>query len=212
VKKLPHVAAAVDPFSKRGASQISEDKQTAFIPVLLDVGGDELTQELAESVLDVGNPARHAGLQVAVGGSAGSELSEPATEKVGQCHRLRRDDRRDRADHARGRHPARDGARLLVGSRGRDSVLAAITLLPAVLSLVGRHIESLRLPAFLRPKPKEPEGGFWGGWAHVVTTRPWWAIGVALAVLIPLIIPFLSLNLGQEDLGATPKSTTGRQA
>ena len=32
------------------------------------------------------------------------------------------------------------------------------------------------------------------------------------ALLIPLIVPFLSLNLGQEDIGATPKSTTERQA
>ncbi|HEY6606621.1 MAG TPA: MMPL family transporter, partial [Gaiellaceae bacterium] len=80
VKKLPHVAAAVDPFSQRGAAQISKDKQTAFIPVLLDVGGDDLTQEIAESVLAAGDPARKAGMEVAVGGSVGSELSEPATE------------------------------------------------------------------------------------------------------------------------------------
>ena len=31
-------------------------------------------------------------------------------------------------------------------------------------------------------------------------------------LLIPLIVPFLSLNLGQEDIGATPKSTTERRA
>ena len=92
------------------------------------------------------------------------------------------------------------------------AVLAAITLLPAVLSLVGPHIESVRVPAFLRPSPKDLEGGFWGGWARALTTRPWWAIVGALALLIPLIIPFLSLNLGQEDIGATPKSTTERQA
>jgi len=43
------------------------------------------------------------------------------------------------------------------------AVLAAITLLPAVLALVGRHIESGRLPAFLRPRSKGPEAGFVGG-------------------------------------------------
>src|SRR4029453_17154979 len=80
VKKLPHVASAVDPFSQRGAAQISKDKQTAFIPVLLDVGGADVTEELAQSILDAGDPARKAGMQVAVGGSVGSELSEPATE------------------------------------------------------------------------------------------------------------------------------------
>jgi RND superfamily putative drug exporter len=39
------------------------------------------------------------------------------------------------------------------------AVLAAITLLPAVLALLGAHIEALRLPAFLRPKAKDLESG-----------------------------------------------------
>ena len=33
-----------------------------------------------------------------------------------------------------------------------------------------------------------------------------------VAILVPLIVPFLSLDLGQEDIGATPKATTERQA
>jgi uncharacterized membrane protein YdfJ with MMPL/SSD domain len=92
------------------------------------------------------------------------------------------------------------------------AVLAAITLLPAVLALVGRHIESGRLPAFLRPRSKGPEAGFMGGYSRAVTRHPWWAIAAVLALLILLIVPFFSLNLGQEDVGATPKSTTERQA
>jgi uncharacterized membrane protein YdfJ with MMPL/SSD domain len=92
------------------------------------------------------------------------------------------------------------------------AVLAAITLLPAVLSLVGPHINSARVPAYFRPRPKDLEGGFWGGWARWVTRRPWWAIAATLVLLVPLIVPFLSLNLGQEDIAATPKSTTERQA
>ena len=56
LKKLPHVAAVVDPFSQKGAAQISKDKQTAFIPVLLDVGGDGLTQQIAGNILAAGDP------------------------------------------------------------------------------------------------------------------------------------------------------------
>ena len=59
----------------------------------------------------------------------------------------------------------------LVSSLGYSSaiavltaVLAATTLLPAVMSLVGRHIHSLSLPAFLRPRPKEPSKGHWARW------------------------------------------------
>ncbi|MET0563610.1 MAG: MMPL family transporter [Gaiellaceae bacterium] len=310
VKKLPHVVAAVDPFSQRGAAQISKDKTTVFIPVLLDVSGDELTQEIAESVLDAGKPAARAGLQVAVGGSVGSELSEPATESsevVGLIaamiilaftfgtlaamglpivsavfglaaglslivllghvvtvpsiaptlatmiglgvgidyalflvsrHRLNRQQGMGLEDSI-ALAVATSGSAIvfagttvvialltllvagipLVTALGYSSavavvtaVLAAITLLPAVLALVGRHIESGRLPAFLRPRSKGPEAGFVGGYSRAVTRHPWWAIAAVLALLILLIVPFFSLNLGQEDVGATPKSTTERQA
>ncbi|MDP9189245.1 MAG: MMPL family transporter, partial [Actinomycetota bacterium] len=92
------------------------------------------------------------------------------------------------------------------------AVLASITLLPATLALVGRHIDSLALPAFMRPKQGDPEKGFWGGWSRFVTGHPKRAIALALLVLLPLIVPFFSLQLGQEDIGATPKDTTERQA
>ena len=92
------------------------------------------------------------------------------------------------------------------------AVLAAVTLLPAVLSAVGRHIDSFRLPAFLRPKPKPVDRGFWGAWGKWVTTHPWSAVGITFLILGILVIPFFSLYLGQEDIGATPKSTTERQA
>ena len=92
------------------------------------------------------------------------------------------------------------------------AMLAAITLMPALLALVGTHIESARLPAVLRPRTTNSEGGFWGGWARVLTTRPWIPILGLLLLLVVLIVPFFSMNLGQEDVGAAPKSTTERQA
>ena len=54
--------------------------------------------------------------------------------------------------------------------------------------------------------------GFWGAWGKWVTTHPWTAVGITFLVLGILVIPFFSLYLGQEDIGATPKSTTERQA
>jgi uncharacterized membrane protein YdfJ with MMPL/SSD domain len=92
------------------------------------------------------------------------------------------------------------------------AVLAAVTLMPALLSLVGHKVLSLQLPSFLRPKPKEPGRGFWAGWARTVTDHPWLAVLAAVVVLVPLTIPLFSLELGQEDIGATPKSTQERQA
>jgi uncharacterized membrane protein YdfJ with MMPL/SSD domain len=92
------------------------------------------------------------------------------------------------------------------------AVLAAITFLPALLSLVGHRINSLRLPSVLRAKPREPGLGFWARWAGFVVGRPWLAVVAAVAILVPLAVPVLSLRLGQEDIGATPTSTTERQA
>src|SRR5499427_8100954 len=92
------------------------------------------------------------------------------------------------------------------------AVLAALTLLPAVMSLLGRHLFGGTLPAFLRPRGKPHKAGVWERWAGTVTRRPWvWTV-VALAILVPLIIPLFSLRLGQEDIGVTPTSTTERQA
>src|SRR5215468_6144515 len=92
------------------------------------------------------------------------------------------------------------------------AVTAALTLLPAVMSLLGRHLFGGKLPAFLRPRGTPGKTGFWGRWARVVTGHPWLCTLVAAAVLAPLIVPLFSLHLGQEDIGVTPKSTTERQA
>jgi uncharacterized membrane protein YdfJ with MMPL/SSD domain len=310
IVKLPHVDTARSPFSQKGASQISEDGRTAFIPVLLDIGNEQLTQGTAEGILGAAEPGRKAGMEVAAAGAIGSELSEPATESsevigltaamiilaftfgsliamglpilsavfglgvglsligllghvtevptiaptlgtmiglgVGIDYALflvsrYREQRAGGMDveDAIVTAVVTSGSAIvfaggtvvialvtllvagipLVTSLGYTSalavitaVLAAITLLPAVLSALGERADSLRLPAFLRPKPKPPERGFWAGWARFVTTHPGRAIAIALLVLVPLIVPFLSLQLGQEDVGATPKSTTERQA
>src|SRR4051794_9398075 len=80
IKALPHYYSATNPFSQQGQAQISKDKRTAFIAVLLKVPNSEITEELAQSYVDAAQPARKAGMKVAASGQIGSELSEPATE------------------------------------------------------------------------------------------------------------------------------------
>jgi uncharacterized membrane protein YdfJ with MMPL/SSD domain len=93
------------------------------------------------------------------------------------------------------------------------AVCAALTMLPAVISLLGKHVFGARLPGFRRSKSKPASGPtVWQRWARLVTSHPWIASLIAVAVLIPLVIPLFSLNLGQEDIGVTPKDTTERQA
>jgi uncharacterized membrane protein YdfJ with MMPL/SSD domain len=310
IKAQPHFYSAVDPFSQEGQAQISKDKKTAFIAVLLNVPNSEIDEELAQSYLDAAEPARKAGMKVAASGQIGSELSEPKTESsevvglsaamvilaftfgtlvamgmpiisavVGLAaglsligllghlttvptvaptlgtmiglgvgidyalflvsrYRAEREEGKP-IDEAIATAVSTSGTAIvfaggtvvialvsllvagipLVTSLGYaaafavlTAVLASITLLPAVLSAVGRHIDSVRLPAFLRPTKKPPDQGFWGAWGRWVTTHPWAAVGITVLILGILMIPFFSLELGQADTGATPKSTTERQS
>ncbi|MBV8989995.1 MAG: MMPL family transporter, partial [Solirubrobacterales bacterium] len=91
------------------------------------------------------------------------------------------------------------------------AVLGALTLLPAVLGVIGPHINSLRVRD-RHPESHPSEGGLWAKWAHEIASYPLVAGLVALAILIPLAIPLLSLNLGQQDTAALSTSTTARQA
>ncbi len=91
------------------------------------------------------------------------------------------------------------------------AVLAALTLLPAILGLLGSHINSLRVRD-RHPESHPSEGGVWAKWAHEIASHPLVAAVAALAILIPLMIPLLSLELGQQDVGALSTSTTARRA
>ncbi|MFC5178790.1 MMPL family transporter [Nocardioides taihuensis] len=91
------------------------------------------------------------------------------------------------------------------------AVLGAISLLPALLGLLKHRIAWLSIPAFLTPHP-EPGRGMWERWSGVVGRHPAWVALGSLALLVPLIIPVFSLELGQEDVGATDPSTTERKA
>ena len=90
------------------------------------------------------------------------------------------------------------------------AVLAALTLLPAVLAILGSRINSLRVRH--PPTGEDVHHGMWATLARDIAKQPVVAGLVALAILIPLTIPLLSLTLGQQDTAALSKSTTARQA
>ena len=92
------------------------------------------------------------------------------------------------------------------------AVLTAITFLPAVLGVIGRRIDALRLPWRRRPEEARREDNVWARWAGTVTRHPWISLIAALAIMLPLAAPTLTLILGQEDIGAWPTSTTQRRA
>ncbi|OIQ78980.1 membrane protein YdfJ [mine drainage metagenome] len=85
------------------------------------------------------------------------------------------------------------------------AIVAALTLLPAVLGLLG---ERLRPPAASRAE----RASGWGRLAGGVRRRPWRTLAASLVVLATLAAPVLSLSLGQLDAGSFPTSQASRQA
>ena len=312
IKGERQVSSVTNPVTSTAAEAglLSDDGQTAFMPVLLNVDSGFITQDLAEKVLAATEPARKAGIEVAVGGSIGGVLSTPETtqsEIIGNISAMvilalvfgslvamgtpiltaivalsiglsavgllghaiaipsvaptlatmiglgvgidyalflvttHLDQLREGVEvkESIARAVASSGSAIvfaggtvvialaslavagipLVSSLGYASaiavlcaVLASISLLPAILSLLGGTVRRLRIPSFMTPKHRPAGQRRWDAWARAVCRHPWIAVAVSLAILVPLIVPLFQLTLGQEDIGVTPKDTTERQA
>ena len=93
-------------------------------------------------------------------------------------------------------------------------MLAAVTLLPALLSYLGPKVDRLRIPFLGR----DAEGARADGespaarWSHAVQRRPWTAAIAATALLLALAAPALGMRLGFPDAGNDPPDTMTRQA
>ena len=92
-------------------------------------------------------------------------------------------------------------------------MLAAVTLLPALLSYLGPNVDRWRLPLVGRRVKHEGDGDSLAArWSHAVQRRPWTAVIAATAVLLALAAPALDMNLGFPDAGNDPEDTMTRQA
>ncbi|MGH7859547.1 MAG: MMPL family transporter, partial [Candidatus Binatia bacterium] len=78
------------------------------------------------------------------------------------------------------------------------TMIASITLLPALLGFCGHAVDRLRLP-FLHRDESEHRRSVWYRWSRVVQRRPLPAGLAGAAVLILMALPVLSLHLGFAD-------------
>ena len=85
------------------------------------------------------------------------------------------------------------------------SVLAALTILPALLSKAGRRLDWPRLR-----RETAPARG-WTWWARMVVRRRWLAAGAGLAILAALGAAALSLRLGDVSVNALAQQGQARQ-
>ncbi len=87
------------------------------------------------------------------------------------------------------------------------TMLAALTLLPALLGVVGKNIDRLKIPG--RKLHEESEGSnTWRRWSQMIERNPVrWVTAAALFVLL-LGLPTLSMRTGSSDAGNDAKNTT----
>jgi putative drug exporter of the RND superfamily len=94
------------------------------------------------------------------------------------------------------------------------SVLAAITLLPALLATLGTRINSVRLLPKRLIDSGHPEDGVWGRWANFVMRRPLPVAAVGLVIVGALVYSGLQLNPSEaqaKDFPGTGDAINGRQ-
>jgi RND superfamily putative drug exporter len=91
------------------------------------------------------------------------------------------------------------------------AVATALTLLPALLSLLGNRIDAGRLVGRRRPVKQAAETAWWR-FAHRVSGRPLPYLAVASALLLALAAPVLRMETGFPDAGDDSTGTTHRRA
>ncbi len=90
------------------------------------------------------------------------------------------------------------------------ATIASLTILPALLSLIGDNVNRLRIPFLGR---ESDQGGIWAAITRWVLARPIPMAGLTIAGLVVLTIPVLSMNLGfNAGADALPDALEGKRA
>jgi putative drug exporter of the RND superfamily len=96
---------------------------------------------------------------------------------------------------------------------GIVSVAAALTLLPALLGLLGDRVNALRVPFVGRAALESAgaEGRFWHAIVERVVRRPALSIALAAGVLIAAAIPLFGLHIGASGVSTLPDSFASKR-
>jgi RND superfamily putative drug exporter len=96
---------------------------------------------------------------------------------------------------------------------GIVSVAAALTLLPAMLSIAGDRVNALRVPIVGRNlgRADSAEGRFWRRIVEVVLRRPALSLALAVAAMLAATSPIFGLHIGANGVSTLPSSLPSRQ-
>ena len=90
------------------------------------------------------------------------------------------------------------------------TMVAAITLLPALLGFVGHKIDRWRIPGFHGTETGEKRAAY--RWSRFIQRRSWIAAILGFTILIVMSIPLFSLRLGFADASAGSPERSSRRA
>jgi uncharacterized membrane protein YdfJ with MMPL/SSD domain len=96
---------------------------------------------------------------------------------------------------------------------GVVSVVAALTLLPALLSMFGDRVNALRVPVVGRNLGRADaiEGRFWRRIVESVLRRPALSLAVSVAAMLAAAVPLLGLHIGASGVSTLPDSMPSKQ-
>jgi uncharacterized membrane protein YdfJ with MMPL/SSD domain len=89
--------------------------------------------------------------------------------------------------------------------------LVSLTVLPAVLRLLGRRVNSLAPRSWQRAASAPSDRGFWYRLSGFVMRRPVPVAAVSAVLLIALGLPFLGIRFNSVDLTSLPSGLAARQ-
>src|SRR5438309_6263259 len=92
---------------------------------------------------------------------------------------------------------------------GIVSVAAALTLLPALLSVAGDRVNKLRVP--LIGRTDAAEGQFWRRIVDAVLRRPALWLVVAVAGMLAAASPIFGLHIGANGVATLPNNLPSKQ-
>ena len=90
-------------------------------------------------------------------------------------------------------------------------VLAALTVLPALLAVLGHRVNALRIRRSVQRPGRDESSGAWYRLARSVMRRPLVYVTVITIALLALGAPFLRISWGGTDARTLPASSTIRQ-
>ncbi|HSP56551.1 MAG TPA: efflux RND transporter permease subunit, partial [Dehalococcoidia bacterium] len=95
------------------------------------------------------------------------------------------------------------------------SVLVTMTLLPAIIAILGDRVNSLRVPilgrSLARNEYHDGEGGFWDRFTRIVMRYPVIALVVSAAILIAAAVPLMDIHTGSAGVTTLPNNAPTKE-